>query len=41
MVARAMGIVLVVAGFAVAVLLAILGADLVRACRTGPAWKRH
>ncbi|MCX5654429.1 MAG: hypothetical protein NTY65_07260 [Planctomycetota bacterium] len=41
MAARAMGIVLVVAGFAVALLLAILGVDLVRACRTGPRWKRR
>jgi hypothetical protein len=36
-----MGIVLVVAGFAIALLLAILGVDLVRACRTGPRWKRR
>jgi hypothetical protein len=36
-----MSIVLVVAGFAVALLLAILGVDLVRACRTGPKWKRR
>ena len=41
MAARAMGIVLVVAGFAIALLLAILGVDLVRACRTGPRWKRR
>jgi hypothetical protein len=41
MAARAMSIVLVVAGFAVALLLAILGVDLVRACRTGPRWKRR
>jgi len=41
MAVRAMGIVLVVAGFAIALLLAILGFDLVRACRTGPRWKRR
>jgi hypothetical protein len=41
MAARAMSIVLVVAGFAVALLLAMLGVDLVRACRTGPKWKRR
>jgi len=41
MAARAMSIVLVVAGFAVALLLAILGFNLVRACRTGPRWKRR
>jgi hypothetical protein len=41
MAARAMSITLVVAGFAVALLLAILGVDLIRACRTGPQWKRR
>jgi hypothetical protein len=41
MTARAMSITLVVAGFAVALLLAILGVDLIRACRTGPQWKRR
>jgi len=41
MTARALHILLVVAGFAVAILLVMAGVDLVRACRTGPKWKRR